>query len=70
MIEELGHHDTSLEMGTSADHVSTIESWGPCYFLDDIEGSESVHVNYFVSQVAKVARYALPFVKNIDLMLS
>ena len=49
MIEELGHHDTSLEMGTSADHVSTIESWGPCYFFDDIEGSESVHVNYFVS---------------------
>ena len=49
VIEELGHHDASLEMGTSADHVSTVESWGPCYFADSIEGSESVHVNYFVS---------------------
>ena len=49
VIEELSLHDTSLEMGTSADHVSTIESWGPCYFLDDVEGSDSVHVNYFVS---------------------
>jgi len=40
VIEELGHHDPTLEMGTPADHVFTTESWGPCYFVDDIEGSD------------------------------
>lgn len=34
VIEELGLHDNSLEMGTPADHVSTTDRWGACYFID------------------------------------
>ena len=56
-------------MGRPADHVLTSEKWGPSYFFESIDNSEKVHVNYFVGEVAKVARYALPYVKNIELML-
>lgn len=56
-------------MGRPADHVLTSEKWGPSYFFESIDNSDKVHVNYFVGEVAKVARYALPYVKNIELML-
>ena len=69
MIEEIGIIDPTLDMGRAADHVTTTERWGPSYFIDTTENSDQVFINYFVAEVAKEARYALPYVKNIELML-
>lgn len=56
-------------MGVAADHVITTEKWGPNYFFDFKEETGEIQVNYFVSEVSKVARYALPYVKNIKFLL-
>ena len=63
VIEELALFDKSLEH-RDPDHVLTHEYWGPNYFVS-AEGTKS----YFISEVAKVARYALPFVYNINLWM-
>jgi hypothetical protein len=41
--------------------------WGPSYFLD--EGTQKVIRNFWVHEVSECARYAVPFIKNIDLLL-
>jgi len=69
VIEELALYDKTLEMGRAADHVLTTEKWGPNFFFDCNSDTEEIKLNYFVSEVSKVARYALPFIKNIKLML-
>jgi hypothetical protein len=63
VIEELGYEDSRLDDGIDPDSVNCSSKWGD-YFL-----SESGHKNYFVSEVARVARYALPYVRNINLMM-
>ena len=63
VIEELACHDPSLEMGTSAQPVNWQQFWGQNYFV-----GPSGRRNYFVAEMEKVARYALPFVKNISRM--
>lgn len=63
VIEELALFDKSLEK-VDADHVLTHSYWGPNYFMNE-DGIK----NYFISEVEKVARYALPFVYNIELWL-
>jgi hypothetical protein len=43
--------------------------WGASYFLDyDAEGTRTIR-NYFMSEIENLARYAVPFVKNIDLLM-
>jgi len=42
--------------------IDTRSFWGPNYFLD---GSKR---NYFVAEAESVARYAIPFVRNINLL--
>lgn len=60
VIEELALFDKTLEK-QNPDHVLTHKFWGANYFISDT-GCK----NYFVNEVARVARYALPFVHNID----
>jgi len=68
VIEELSAEDRSFEEGVSARLVPHNEKiWGKSYFYDDFEGK--VTRNFFVSEMDKVARYAVPFVKNIKYLL-
>ena len=47
-------------------HVHTF--WSKSYFTDNIEGD--IQKNYFISEIEKNGRYAVPFVKNIDFLLN
>ena len=67
VIEELANFDKRLEMNVDPDSIDSQKQWGDNYFID--KDKDSVHLNYFVLETAKVARYALPFVKNIQLWL-
>ena len=52
-----------LPVGNNPHLVDTRPYWGPSYFL---EGTKR---NYFVAEVEKVSRYAIPFVRNLKLLL-
>lgn len=56
-------------MGRDPDAVDPSQFWGDNYFLDRDPSTGKLLRNYFVAEVDKVARYALPFVKNIAFMM-
>ena len=69
VIEELFYEHDKLTRsqlypaGASPNLIDTRPFWGPSYF---IKGGKR---NYFVSEVAGVARYAIPFVRNLNLLM-
>ena len=42
-------------------------NWGDNYFFDKVDGKDVK--NYFVCEMEKVARYAVPFAKNIKRLI-
>ena len=43
--------------------------WGLSHFLDyEPEGTRTIR-NFFVSEMEMVARYAVPYIKNMDLLM-
>lgn len=72
IIEELFFHDKSLDMGLDPDMINSAPKWGGNYFWEEVpmpNGTTRVKRNYFVSEVGKSARYAMPFVRNIAHLL-
>ena len=64
MIEDFWWFDNSSSMGKDPLLLDHSAYWGDNYFVDTINGQPVK--NYFVAQVEKVARYAIPFVKNMQ----
>lgn len=68
VMEELYYeHDPASRrvfypQSTSPSLIDTRPFWGPNYFLD---GSRR---NYFVAEAERVARYAIPFARTIQLL--
>lgn len=65
MIEELLFYNMELAEGIDPRLFKYEEYWGANYFYEISEKTGSVKKNYFISQLEKHARYALPLVKNI-----
>ena len=51
--------------GLAKDWVDTRALWGDSYFIECLNENETLP-NFFVSEVAKRAKYALPFMRNIS----
>ena len=65
MIEEFHHEDATYAEGVDARLIPhNANYWGPSYFMHDNKK------NYFVSEVEKVSRYAVPFIKNIKYLMT
>lgn len=67
VIEELAQHDERLLQGQAKDWVDTRDKWGANYFLE--QTALGLKRNYFVAEACKVARYALPYMRNIALWI-
>ena len=73
VIEEMQEYDTRLNDGKDPHLLKTERYWGPSYFFDDVlaynwsgHRDPALRRNFFVSEVEKTARYALPFVRNMS----
>lgn len=66
VIEELSLFDKRLEVENES-RIDFCQHWGPNYFVD-MAGVQPMR-NFFVLEAAKVARYAVPFVRNIELIM-
>ena len=64
MIEELFWHDNWLSEGKEPHLNDTSAKWGPDFFFDTVDGKQVR--NYFVAEASRFARYALPFLWNIN----
>ena len=63
IIEEMNQIDPSYDFDGSTQHLKHNKRlWGSCYFFGDIKKPSK---NYFITEVAKVARHGLAFTKNI-----
>jgi len=72
IIEELSHFDKSLCEGSDPQLVDTRGHFGPNFFVKEVRhGAETPRTvkNFFVSEIEKTARYAMPFVRNLRLLL-
>jgi len=52
--------------------VNTSNYWGADYFWEEVSlasGITRIKRDFFVSEVERVARYALPFVRNISMLM-
>ena len=68
VIEEFHHEDSSYGEGVDARLIPhNKDIWGPSFFL---EADKDNRRNFFVAEVEKVARYAIPFVKNLKYLLN
>ena len=63
VIEELWWFDNESSMGQNPLLLNNYAFWGENFFIDNFNGQPLK--NYFVAELEKVARYALPFVKNM-----
>lgn len=66
VIEELYWFDKTASEGKEAHLLSMDRYWGSNFFFDDHPSQAEPVKNYFVGEVEKVARYAVPFLKNIS----
>ena len=78
VIEELSDFDGTLVRNFERNVVGHYNNfWGPSYFLDDEEAfgyyrwaksgrKKGVARNFFIYEMAKVSRYAVPLLDNID----
>jgi len=63
VVEELYCHDRELCEGADPLLNDMTEFWGSNFFFDTVNGVPVK--NYFVREVEKVARYAVPMTKHI-----
>ena len=68
MIEDLYWHDKETSEGKDPHLLDLTNFWGSNYFFDTVNGQPVK--NFFIAEVEKHARYALPFVKNITRLVS
>jgi hypothetical protein len=67
VCEEMGAEDNQFLYGANPRLVpSNLKYWGHSYFTSGIDHKR----NYFLFEASKVARYAVPFIKNIDRLIS
>ena len=78
VIEELWRFDNESSMGKDPLLLDNSAFWGENFFIDNTvpqeeqsstEAMTSAVKNYFVAELEKVARYALPFVKNMEWLM-
>ena len=69
VIEELYWFDNQASEGKEAHLLSMDRFWGNNFFFDNHPSQTEPIKNYFVAEVEKVARYAVPFVKNISRLI-
>ena len=70
VIEEFSQVDKAFEKGRKARLVPHAEMfWGSQYFYDREYESNNLLRNYWIKKTEMAARYAIPFLKNIDRML-
>ena len=63
MVEEMWWIDNESSEGKDPLLIDNSPNWGENFFIDTVNGQKVR--NYFMAKVDKVARYAVPFVKNI-----
>jgi uncharacterized membrane-anchored protein len=70
VVEEFSHMDKEFEKGRKARLIPHVEMfWGNQYFYDREHESNNLLRNYWLTKTEMAARYALPFLKNIDYLL-
>jgi hypothetical protein len=70
VIEEFSFVDKAFEKGKKARLVPHTEMfWGNHYFYDREYNANNLLRNYWITKTEMAARYALPFLKNIDYLL-
>jgi hypothetical protein len=63
----MGAEDNQFLYGSNPHLVpSNFKYWGHSYFVSGHDNKR----NYFLFEASKVARYAVPFIKNIDRLIS
>lgn len=67
VIEELAQVDPRLRENLPADHIDTSRLWGPSYFYEEQEGQRVKSL--LVGEVCRVARYAVPYMRSISLLM-
>lgn len=68
VIEEFCHLDDSYCYGVDPQLVPHSSSlWGASYFFDNFNGQRIK--NHYISAIADISRYAVAFVKNINLLM-
>ena len=60
--------DNESSEGKDPHLIDLSEFWGSNYFFDTVDGQPVK--NFFIHEVEKHARYAIPFVKNIMRLVS
>ena len=68
MIEELSYIDNSFEEGIAPELLPHEGNLGKHSYFIKSTRSETVK-NFFVAEMEKVTRYAVPFIKNIKIFL-
>lgn len=69
VVEEFWRFDKQSSCGSDPRLLSNEMYWGDNYFLDQVPYQEAPVKNYFVAEMEKVARYAVPFAKNIKQLI-
>ena len=71
VVEEMWRFDESSSEGRDPQLIDNSRYWGHNFFYDQqsVGGSESLVKNYFVGEIEKVARYAVPFAKNLKSLI-
>jgi len=68
VIEEFCHLDDSYCYGVDPQLVPHSQNlWGNSYFFDTFNSNKIK--NHYISAIADISRYAVAFVKNIDLLM-
>lgn len=66
-MEELAQVDPRLREDLPEDHIDTTRVWGSHYFYEECNGVRLR--SYFAGEACKVARYAVPYMRSISLLL-
>ncbi|CDW90182.1 UNKNOWN [Stylonychia lemnae] len=69
VVEEMNHYDDRYCEGVSPLLMKYEQYWGESYFIEKSLDGKRIKKNYFISQVEDCARYMLPLMKNINLMM-
>lgn len=64
VIEEMLHYDESYAEGVDPKIIKYDKYWGAHYFFEHFDNG-LIKRNYFIAELEKSARYALPLIKSI-----
>ena len=63
-MEEMWQFENDSSEGKDPLLIDNSQYWGNNFFVDTVNGSDVR--NYFIAEMDKVGRYAVPFLKNIN----